>query len=95
MLFWYFSLYVVVTSVAPDYFGQAVPKLMLKYTYCSSAVMVRLQVWKLASRSKGGPFTVTLETSCGLWSYVVVCCLPDSSLYDRIGRGCGEGGSES
>lgn len=60
----------------------------------SSAVMVRVQVWKLALRSKGGPFTVTLETSSGLWSYFVLCCLPESFLYDRSGKWWGEGGKD-
>lgn len=69
-------------------------KSMLKYIVHSSAVTVSVQVWKLAIRSNGGPFAVTLETSSGLWSYFVLCCLPESSLDDRRGRWWGERGKD-
>lgn len=57
----------------------------------SSAVTVRVQVWKLAIRSRGGLFAVTLETSSGLWSYLALRCLPDGRLFQRRRRWWGEG----
>lgn len=59
-----------------------------------SAVTIRLQVWKLAIRSKGGPLAVTLETSSGLWKYFILRCLPGSSLCDRRGSWWAEGGKD-
>lgn len=67
------------------------PKVCSNIHSVASAVMVWVQAWKLGIRSKGGPFAVTLETSSGLWSYFVLRCLPESSHYDRRGRGWGEG----
>lgn len=84
------AIYGVVTSVAADCCGRAV----IKHVEILIALQMHwgVQVWKLAIRSKGAPFAVTLETSSGLWSFFVLRCLSETSLFDKRVRRWGKNG---